>query len=160
MPEHAVLIAIGIVAVAAAFAWARANARRDTTRQLHRRFEVSRRATIVDRDVGPDAQNEKKPRLLYADGLVGRPDVIFRLGDRYIVGEYKSWVLRSHVADRERYQVMLYMGMLRARRPECSVEGRLVYRNATVHVCYDDGVYQFLLEQAPTVLGILRQAGR
>ncbi len=100
----------------------------------------------------------KVKRRIQRKGVVGMPDALFfdpvRL--RYVIGEYKSRVWKGSVTERERYQVTLYVGMLRRlwrREPR----GLIAYGCGRIqNVAFNKGVYVGLLGLRKEVLAVER----
>ena len=103
------------------------------------------------RVLSSDLASHRSNKALLADGLAGNPDVLFRDGRtrQVIVGEAKSRHFKGTVTSYERYQVILYLGMVNRtyRQP---VKAILLYGNGRrVPLQFDENLYRHLLAQIP-----------
>ena len=101
--------------------------------------------------IGTDLGGASKKYYLVGDGLIGVPDALFRfsVNRSIVVGEAKSRQYRGRVYKRERYQVMLYMGVAK-RRFRKPVRGILRFRCGTcVEIPFSEDTYRFLKAQIP-----------
>ena len=149
-----------ILCIAAAFTaawiWYRSAGKRNAKKRFTDRYRVSNRSTILDADTGR-GHGGPDMRPMVADGLVGKPDAIFRNGRRITAGEYKNAQIGSRPRRRDLYQLTLYMGMLQSLHPSAQIDGRLVYNNRTLHIEFDQKLYKRLLGQRQPVLDLLRE---
>jgi hypothetical protein len=83
--------------------------------------------------------------------IVGAADAVFvsRRGRDGIVGEYKSRHHRGFIRRRERYQVTLYMGLLKRSRGLETVNAVIRYADRCVPVSFDEALFNDLLALAP-----------
>lgn len=97
--------------------------------------------------IGSDIGGNNTPYYINKKNVHGAPDALFfnLFTLRFIVGEYKSRVYRGHVTSRERYQVILYVGLISPFLwPRC--RGYIVYGCGTViYVPYVRKTFKALL---------------
>lgn len=111
---------------------------------IHSRFGV-REST--HRLISTDLGNAKGRIKLSRFGINGIADAVFEsvIGKEILVGEFKSRKYRGQVRLYEFYQVILYMGHLKAQYPHHKVLGCLAYADSRVQVNFDPAVYEALL---------------
>lgn len=124
-------------------------------RDLQTLFDVPRDVPVRYADMG--SGHGLKQKYIRADDLVGCPDALFIGRRRIVVGEYKM-ARRQKPRRRDRYQTVLYMGIMKARNPKCAVEGRLVYKNIVHRIDFDPDEYRYLLSGRHECRRILSQA--
>ena len=129
--------------------------RRYTARICRRWGLDPARVRVIASDLG----RHRSTWSLRADGLVGKPDVIFR--DRtarcLVVGEAKSRHCKGDITPYERYQVTLYLGMA-MRLYRMPVSAIVLFGNGRrVPVEFDPALYERLLTLLPECR---RSAGR
>ncbi|MEQ9223933.1 MAG: hypothetical protein RJQ08_10645 [Salinisphaeraceae bacterium] len=107
----------------------------------HRLFGVPSTMKLLSADLGPGNQRKR----IYADGLVGVPDALFGNKRVIVVGEFKGRACRGKVRKSERYQVILYCGMMASQYPNHRVYGVLRYTDRYVKIPYRSDEYQWLL---------------
>lgn len=97
--------------------------------------------------ISADMGKVGRKKIYRGRDLTGAPDVVFadRLKPRIIVCEYKSRLAKNRVKKRERYQVVLYIGLLQEIYPRHRIEGRLRYRDKVVDIGFDPQLYSWLL---------------
>ena len=88
---------------------------------------------------------------MVVDGLVGTPDVMFRISrtGEIVIGEAKSRHYHGVITAFERHQVTLYLGMAKRlyRRPVTAI---LLYGNGRlVPLDFDEDLYRSLLALIP-----------
>lgn len=90
-------------------------------------------------------------RYIAAGGVGGRPDAVFVNSSKkhILVGEFKSREKRHGSRDREVYQVILYVGILKIAHPSWTVDGILAYSDGVVPVRYDQRIFDGLLRMIP-----------
>lgn len=83
-----------------------------------------------------------------ADGLIGRPDVVFMSysADEVVCGEVKSRHYHGRMTDYERFQAVLYMGALMKHFPGRRVRCLIRYRDRVVEAHYCPNTYRTLLQ--------------
>ena len=118
--------------------------RRRYSARLARRWHLDP-ATV--RVVASDLGRHRSSRPMVVDGLVGAPDVIFRIRRTggIVIAEAKSRHYRGSITAYERHQVTLYLGMAKRlyRRP---VTALLLYGNGrVVPLEFDEALYRGLL---------------
>ncbi len=111
-------------------------------RDLHALFDVPSDVPVRYADMG--SGHGLKQKYIRADDLVGCPDALFIGRRRIVIGEYKM-ARRKTPRRRDRYQTLLYMGIMKSRNPKCAVEGRLVYKDIVHRINFDHEEYQYLL---------------
>lgn len=106
------------------------------------------------RVIGTDLGGSKDQLYLRADGLTGAPDVAFFSSrrDHWVAGEYKSRKYRGQVRPHERYQVVLYIGMLRSQFRTQKVTGAIRYRDRYIEIHFDPELYRKLVNMAPELI--------
>ncbi|HBO2935326.1 TPA: hypothetical protein L4R50_000322 [Pseudomonas aeruginosa] len=111
---------------------------------VHSRFGV-REST--HRLISTDLGNAKGRIKLSRFGINGIADAVFESikGNEILVGEFKSRKYRGQVRLHEFYQLLLYMGHLKAQYPNHTVLGCLAYADSRVQVNFDPAVYEALL---------------
>jgi len=99
------------------------------------------------RVLGADVGGFRVPFDVRADGLIGRPDAVFRAKDRdeVVVGEVKSRRHQGRITRYERYQMTLYQGAVRAQLRTEAVRGLLRYRDRIVEAPFCAHTYRDLL---------------
>lgn len=111
---------------------------------IYRQFSLSAAQwTILGTDLGKGHPSKK----LWAFGVAGEPDVIFR-GTRtgqIAVGEFKNRNYKGYVRRREYYQVLLYIGLARVVYRENNVIGLLSYRDECIQIQFDEPVFKALV---------------
>ena len=118
-----------------------------TDRSIYRMFGLSpKQYRLVAHDLGV----LKRKKVLKVDGLAGVPDAIFvhRREQSMVVGEFKSRRNRyPNPSKYERYQVILYIGMLKKmNRHIDQVRGIVAYGNGRrFNVPDDPRTYDWLL---------------
>jgi len=97
---------------------------------------------LLSTDLGKSSGRIKLSRF----GINGIADAVFESlsGKKILVGEFKSRKYRGEVRLYELYQIMLYMGHIKAEYPNHSVEGCLAYADGMVKVVFDKAVYDAL----------------
>jgi hypothetical protein len=145
------------VAVVIAFMWFVGSRQRSARRDFRQTFGVDPKARLVQADMGRD--HNLSGQAIYADGLSGKPDALFKHGNRRIVGEFKQADVRGRIRRRDHYQITLYMGMLQSKHPQAQVEGRLVYANERHTVEFDRAPYRNLVSYRAECLALLNGAG-
>lgn len=146
------------VAVVIAFMWFVGSRQRSARRDFHQTFGVDPKARLVQADMGRD-HNLSRKQIIIADGLSGKPDVLFKHCNRLIVGEFKQADVRGRIRRRDHYQVTLYMGMLQSKHPQAQVEGRLVYANERRTIEFDPALYRDVLSYRAECPALLNGAG-
>ncbi len=143
---HAIL-AMGVLAIATTSIALHIRRKRHADRICRRWGLDPSRVRVIASDLG----RHRASWSLRADGLVGNPDVLVR--DRatrhLVVGEAKSRHFRGSITPYERYQVTLYLGMVRRlyRQPATAV---LLFGNGRrVPVEFDPALYNRLLALLP-----------
>jgi hypothetical protein len=101
------------------------------------------------RVLGADVGGYERQYLVEADGLRGLPDAVFESSNELVVGDVKTRRFRGAVSAYERYQMTLYIGMLRRRFPGRAVRGAIRYRDAVIAIPFDEELYRWLLSRAP-----------
>lgn len=151
---------IGIIGVAVviAFLWYTGRRQRSARRDFHQTFGVDPKARLVQADMGRD-HNLSGKQIIFADGLSGKPDVLFKHGNRRIVGELKQADVRGRIRRRDHYQITLYMGMQQSEHSQAQVEERLVYANERHTVEFDPALYRDVLSYRAECLALLNGAG-
>jgi hypothetical protein len=111
---------------------------------IHSRFGV-REST--HRLISTDLGNSKGRLKLARFGINGIPDAAFESvnGKEILVGEFKSRKYRGQVRLYEFYQLLMYMGHIKALYPNHKVLGCLAYADSRVQVNFDPAVYEALL---------------
>ena len=129
------LLALGILV------WARRAVQR---RSAFRLFDLSARQFRL---LGTDIAGSTRPLYLRFKQLVGAPDAGFISRDKQqgFIGEYKSRDYKGYVKHRERYQVILYMGMLKNRYGLAQVSGAIRYRDHLEPITFDPSLFDQLL---------------
>ncbi|MDY1219308.1 hypothetical protein ACM8BJ_24775 [Pseudomonas aeruginosa] len=111
---------------------------------IHSRFGV-RESThrLISTDLGNAAGRIKLSRF----GINGIADAVFESvkGSEILVGEFKSRKYRGQVRLYELYQLILYMGHIKALYPNHKVLGCLAYADSRVQVNFDPAVYEALV---------------
>ena len=111
---------------------------------IHSRFGV-RESThrLISTDLGNAAGRIKLSRF----GINGIADAVFESvkGSEILVGEFKSRKYRGQVRLYELYQLILYMGHIKAQYPNHEVLGCLAYADSRVQVNFDPAVYEALV---------------
>jgi hypothetical protein len=140
------VIAAGF-AVAALYLWLRRGDRKSAELEMLALFDLPSDFRVVGADMG----QAQKPIYLRADGLMGGPDALFHSSSRnhWVVGEYKSRRYNGRIKPYERYQVILYTGMVRRSKRTSNVNGALRYTDKLVPVPFDDELYRRLVGLIP-----------
>lgn len=138
--------------------WFCVGRQRSARLDFHQVFGVEPEARLIQADMGRD-HNLPENKVIFADGLSGKPDVVFQHDARLIVGEFKKAKVRGRIRRRDYYQVTLYMGMLQRKHPRAVIEGRIVYANERRDVEFDPQLYQELLGYRAECLALLNDAG-
>lgn len=162
MSDYTGILGIGLLLVVPALllAWRLVDktSRRSGENRLKDRFNVDQSFDIVSSDVA-EKLSHIPSHYLRGDGLNGKPDAVFRKSSHYIVGEYKARALRGGPRKREIYQVVLYMGMIKSKRPNAVVEARLAFKDRTLTIEYREAVYQRLQRIRPELLALMNNNG-
>lgn len=121
--------------------------------ELHDVFGVSGAYELHSADMGG-----RKGKYIHARGVGGVPDALFvnQRMRRALVGEYKSRRHGGQVRSRERYQVVLYVGILKALHPKWEIEGVLAYSDGLVKVRHDAAEFEQLLKVVPELREVER----
>jgi hypothetical protein len=143
--DAALLVLAVLCAVLALLVW-RARPRPPGDKRLAAEFGLP---PAGYRLLGADVGGHARPYFLEADGLRGVPDAVFEAPDELLVGDVKARHFRGTVTAYERYQMTLYVGMLRQRFPGRAVRGAIRYRDTVVPVPFDEHLYRWLLSRAP-----------
>lgn len=146
------------IAILVSVLWFRAGRQRSARRDFQQKFGVEPEARVIQADMGRD-HNLPDNKILFADGMSGKPDVVFKHHKRLIVGEFKKASIRGRVRRRDYYQITLYMGMLQRKHPRAEIEGRVLYANERRDVEFDPQLYQELLGHRAECLALLNEAG-
>ncbi|MFG8752417.1 hypothetical protein ACEPU1_29325 [Pseudomonas aeruginosa] len=111
---------------------------------IHSRFGV-REST--HRLISTDLGNSKGRIKLSRFGINGIADAVFESvnGNEILVGEFKSRKYRGKVKLSEFYQLMMYIGHIKALYPNHTVLGCLAYADSRVQVNFDPAVYESLV---------------
>lgn len=112
--------------------------------EIYSRFGISVAThKLLSTDLGNSTGRIKLGRF----GINGIPDAVFEAltAKHILVGEFKSRKYRNSVKLYELYQIMLYMGHLRAKYPNHTVVGCLAYADGRVSVQFDPELYQGLI---------------
>ena len=111
---------------------------------IHSRFGV-REST--HRLISTDLGNSKGRIKLSRVGINGIADAVFESvnGNEILVGEFKSRKYRGKVKLSEFYQLMMYIGHIKALYPNHTVLGCLAYADSRVQVNFDPAVYESLV---------------
>ena len=140
----AVAATLALIAFGAIVRWARSR-----SREVHRLFGLDPRTWhLVACDIGG---HQKSGEALFHAGarIAGRPDALFRgPGGQWVVGEYKHRAYRGRVRARERYQVLLYMGIVREVHRTNQVRGLIRYRDRMIEIHWDEPLWRWLLRCA------------
>lgn len=123
-------------------------------RDLHELFDVPKDVPVRYADMG--SGHGLKQKHIRADDLVGCTDALFIGRRRIVVGEYKM-ARGKRPRRRDRYQTVLYMGIMKSRNPKCAVEGRLVYKDIVHRIDFDPEEYRYLLSGRRECRKILSQ---
>lgn len=111
---------------------------------IHSRFGV-RESThrLISTDLGNSEGRIKLSRF----GINGIADAVFESvkGKEILVGEFKSRKYRGQVKLSEFYQLVMYIGHIKALYPHHNVLGCLAYADSRVQVNFDPAVYEALL---------------
>ncbi|MBW8191293.1 hypothetical protein K0504_09615 [Neiella marina] len=108
--------------------------------------------------IGADIGKHKKAAYIAKKGICGAPDALFfdLLRLRFFVGEFKSRRYSGSVSHRERYQVLLYTGLVRRWYWPRSI-GVIAYGCGHVEsVKFDATTYRKLLQLKPEVSQSMR----
>lgn len=114
------------------------------TNEVYSRFGVSESThTILSTDLGKSNPQLKLTRF----GVSGIADAVFKARSRktILVGEFKSRKYRQVVRLAELYQLILYLGHIKAQYPDYEVVGCLAYADSRVKVNFDRAVYDGLI---------------
>jgi hypothetical protein len=108
--------------------------------------------------LGTDLGGRNQVLKLFFAGVAGAPDAIFeeRAKRRIIIGEFKARKLRDGVRYREFYQVLLYVGLAKAKWSSHEVVGLLAYTDKTVLVRFDKTVFDALMAMRSEALEATR----
>jgi len=112
--------------------------------EVYSRFGLSLSSyRLLSTDLGKSEGRIK----LSSHGINGIADAVFekRTGNEIHVGEFKSRKYRNIVKIYELYQVILYMGHLKAEYPRHKITGSIAYADGHVQVNFDPVVYSALL---------------
>ncbi|MFO6994482.1 hypothetical protein P3D53_09575 [Pseudomonas aeruginosa] len=111
---------------------------------IHSRFGV-REST--HRLISTDLGKAKGRIMLSRFGINGIADAVFESvnGNEILVGEFKSRKYRGKVKLSEFYQLMMYIGHIKALYPNHTVLGCLAYADSRVQVNFDPAVYESLV---------------
>lgn len=144
-PEWLIPLALVMLAFLAAVAlFTRRRASSATAAELCRSFGLDpARYRVLGADVGGFAV----PFNVRADGLIGRPDAVFSANDgsEVVVGEVKARLHKGRVSLYEQYQMILYLGAVRAQLRTQTVRGLIRYRDRVVDAPYCPQTYRHLL---------------
>jgi hypothetical protein len=116
-------------------------------REVYEVFNVDpQRFRLVGSDLGG-----RRPMYLRMGNLVGAPDAAFRSRrDKHgVIGEFKSRRYRGFIRRRERYQCILYMGMLKHCYRLHSVSAVLRFADQCVDIPYDEMLFNHLVAIGP-----------
>jgi len=97
--------------------------------------------------VGTDLNTWLPACKLFVSGITGKPDAAYinYRSSHGIIGEYKSRKYKGNIKLYERYQVTLYMGMLKSKYRLKEISGRLRYADKCVDVPFDPDLYRRLV---------------
>lgn len=100
------------------------------------------------RIIGHDLDGRGKTIQISAFGIMGKPDVVaeHRRKKRLRVYDLKSRNYRGQMTDYERFQMTLYIGILKALHPDFEVEGFIRYRDKLVRVFYSHQLFLSLID--------------
>lgn len=118
---------------------------------IHEIFRLSGGYELIAADMGG-----RKGRYIHARGIGGVPDALFIHNGlrRIVVGEYKSRKRGAGIWLRERYQVVLYMGILAALHPTWEIVGFLAYVDAVEKVGFSPREFDELLRLVPKLRAV------
>jgi hypothetical protein len=118
---------------------------------VHEVFGLSGGYELVAADMGG-----RKGRYIHARGVGGVPDALFISNGlrRIVVGEYKSRRHAGGIWLRERYQVVLYMGILLALHPGWEVVGLLAYPDGIEKVGFSQQEFEGLVRLTPKLRAV------
>lgn len=136
----AMYILVGLALLAVIFLFQKQQA----SGEVYTRFGLRANAyRMLSTDLGKSAGRIKLARF----GINGIADAVFEAvsGKEIVVGEFKSRKYRNKVKLHEFYQLMLYMGHLKALHPKHTIRGVLAYADDKVSITYDPDVYEGLV---------------
>lgn len=132
---------IGVVTLAIAlYLYLKGRAPRDIFRQ----FSLAPgQWTIVGSDLGKGQQRQK----LFAHGVAGEPDTIFKntRTEQLLIGEFKNRNYKGYIRRREYYQIILYIGLAKAMYGTANVVGVLSFRDTCIDVPFNQDVFLALV---------------
>lgn len=109
-------------------------------------FRLGKKWQLLGADIG----GHERPAHLRAFGLVGTPDVLASSGGRRMhVGDYKNRRYRGKVRDYERYQLLLYTGMVRHIYGTKDVTASIAYKDRVVEIPWDSKTFDALIGLRP-----------
>lgn len=120
--------------------------RRGAAREIIKRFGLdASKYHLVSADLGDVCQRQR----LFAFGLVGEPDAVFRSRSiwkqEWVVGEFKSRHHKGYVRPNELFQVILYIGLVRKHYQAPRVRGVLQFADKAVLVKFDAELFNALV---------------
>lgn len=135
------LITIGVLLAAFAL-WYQLRGQRSAT--LLNRFGLSPIQWMV---IGDDLGKSGSPFHVKGYGLCGTPDLVARHRRQKVIKlfDYKHRKYRNEVRTYERYQVILYAGVMQLMFKDWTILAAIKYKDAIVDVPVDPRVFDFLL---------------
>lgn len=97
-----------------------------------------------------------KGRYYRYKNVVGVPDAVFKhpILPYYIVGEAKGRQFKNHVRPHERYQLQIYVGMIKSKTIG-KVRGVLRYKDQCIDVPHDKTLFKNIIKQRRAAINAL-----